>query len=613
MPIRSEVGGRGDRPRVCSTRTSGCPAAASCRAGGGARRRHLATDLAGEATTPFTYLPYAHRDAAVSTRLAPDGPDPAGRTPGGWRRRSRSPRARAVGGPGGDGSAGVRPGSDGADQVRRQRRPAGLRAASRGGATESLGRAEVTAAAAPRRCAGSAARREVRLVVEWLLAVRPPGRGRSWSGWTVEVTRHRRRRCGRGRRAGSRRSVTDRLAGAGGADPPPARWLDQSLHDLNALRMATRDAPDDAFFAAGAPVVPHPLRTRQPLGRPACCCRSASRRPASTLRALARLPGHRGVDRETAEEPGKIMHELRRGSVRARARPRCRRCTTAPSTPPRCGSACCTTPGGRAARRRGRRRCCRPWRPRWAGSSTYGDADGDGFLEYIDASGHGLANQGWKDSGDSVRFADGRIAEGPIALCEVQGYAYEAADGGAALLEAFGRPGGDGHRRWAAGRWPSGSARRSGAASGAGRYPALALDGDKQPVDSLTSNIGHLLGTGLLDRDEERAGRPAVAGPDLDSGLGLRTMSARDGGYSPLSYHCGSVWPHDTAIVIAGLARAGTPMPRPGRGSAPGLGGVRPAAAGAVVRRRPAGAVPGSLPPAGVVRRRRGRGRVHGD
>ena len=89
------------------------------------------------------------------------------------------------------------------------------------------------------------------------------------------------------------------------------------------------------------------------------------------------------------------------------------------------------------------------------------------------------------------------------------------------------------------------------------RFPALALDGHKVPVDSLTSNIGHLLGTGLLDTVEERTVAELVSGPELDSGLGLRTMAATDGGYAPLSYHCGSVWPHDTAMVIAGLVRSG--------------------------------------------------------
>ena len=184
------------------------------------------------------------------------------------------------------------------------------------------------------------------------------------------------------------------------------------------------------------------------------------------------------------------------------------------------------------------------------------DTDGDGFLDYLDAGGRGLANQGWKDSADAIRFSDGRIAEGSIALCEVQGYAYEAAISGATLLEAFGRPGADRLRGWAANL-----ADRFRAAfwcgDGDSRYPALALDGSKRRVDSLTSNIGHLLGTGLLNAEEERLVAARMASGELDSGLGLRTMSAADAGYAPLSYHCGSVWPHDTAIVIGGLHRAG--------------------------------------------------------
>jgi glycogen debranching enzyme len=185
-----------------------------------------------------------------------------------------------------------------------------------------------------------------------------------------------------------------------------------------------------------------------------------------------------------------------------------------------------------------------------------GDADDDGLLEYRDASGHGLANHGWKDSFDSIRFHDGRVAEGPVAICEAQGYAYEAAIDGATLLDAFGRPGADRYRYWAAEL-----ADRFRASfwceTGENRYPALALDGDKRLVDSLTSNIGHLLGTGIVNADEELLIAKRVAGPALDSGLGLRTMAVTDAGYAPLSYHCGSVWPHDTAIVIAGLVRAG--------------------------------------------------------
>jgi glycogen debranching enzyme len=186
----------------------------------------------------------------------------------------------------------------------------------------------------------------------------------------------------------------------------------------------------------------------------------------------------------------------------------------------------------------------------------YGDADGDGLLEYRDASGRGLANQGWKDSHDAIRFAGGELAEPPVTLCEVQGYAYQAAMAGAELLDVFGEPG--------AADWQAWASRLAGAFrssfwvtdSGAG-FPALALDGYKRKVDSLTSNIGHLLGTGLLTDDEQDQVAERLSRPDMSSGFGLRTMSAADRGYSPLSYHCGSVWSHDTAIAILGLVRSG--------------------------------------------------------
>jgi glycogen debranching enzyme len=138
----------------------------------------------------------------------------------------------------------------------------------------------------------------------------------------------------------------------------------------------------------------------------------------------------------------------------------------------------------------------------------------------------------------------------------VQGYAHEAALRGAALLTAFGAAG--------AAEWRELAARIAAAFRAAfwvsdadGSYPALALDADKRPVDSLTSNIGHLLGTGLLSPAEESliAGRLVAA--DMNSGFGLRTMSERNGGYNPLSYHRGSVWSHDTAVVIRGLFRSG--------------------------------------------------------
>lgn len=191
--------------------------------------------------------------------------------------------------------------------------------------------------------------------------------------------------------------------------------------------------------------------------------------------------------------------------------------------------------------------------------ATYGDADGDGLLEYIDVSGHGLANQGWKDSGDAIRWRDGTLADAPIALCEVQAYGYEAAMGGAALLRAFGRPGAE---RWE--KWADRLKRRFRESfwvqDETGRYPAVALDAAKRPVDSVTSGFGHLLGTGLLDEEESALLAARLAGPELNSGFGLRTLSTDSTGFNPFGYHIGSIWPHDTAIAVHGLVRAGFPV-----------------------------------------------------
>ncbi len=344
---------------------------------------------------------------------------------------------------------------------------------------------------------------------------------------------------------------------AGTVDPRVAVWARQSLSDLNGLRMTLRGRRDP-FFAAGSPWY-FTLFGRDSLWAARLLLPIDLSHAAGTLRTLAALQGTK-VDPGTAESPGKIMHELRSGEY----------AFSEISLPPlyfgtidatalwicllhdawRAGLDDATVvellPSLEAAL---------VW------LVEYGDADGDGFLEYVDESGHGLTNQGWKDSGDSVRFADGRIAEGPVALCEVQGYAYEAAVGGAALLEAFGSDPDAGARATTYRSWAAELAARFRAAfwveRDGRRFPALALDGAKRQVDSTTSNIGHLLGTGLLDAAEEELVATRLAEPDLDSGLGLRTMSALDGGYSPLSYHCGSVWPHDTAIVVAGMVRSG--------------------------------------------------------
>jgi hypothetical protein len=319
--------------------------------------------------------------------------------------------------------------------------------------------------------------------------------------------------------------------------------LAQSLADADALRMAVPGAPRDVFLAAGAPWY-FTLFGRDSIWAARLLLPFGWELAAGTLRALAAFQGRR-LELGSGEAPGKIPHELRRSGVSYQ---------TIDATPLwicllhdawRWGmpadEVAALLPALRAALR-------------WL--RDYGDSDGDSLLEYVNTTGRGLANQGWKDSGDAVRFADGTIAAPPVALCEVQGYAYEAAVHGADLLDAFGE-GGTGQWRELAVRIAAAFRAAFWVSDERGGYPALALDAAKRPVDALTSNIGHLLGTGLLSHAEEALVASRLGEPDLDSGFGLRTMSARNGGYNPLSYHCGSVWSHDTAIVIRGLARGG--------------------------------------------------------
>ena len=185
----------------------------------------------------------------------------------------------------------------------------------------------------------------------------------------------------------------------------------------------------------------------------------------------------------------------------------------------------------------------------------YGDVDGDGFIEYRKRSETGLDNQSWKDSWDSQRFSDGRIAESPIAPVEAQGYVYDAKRRMAELArevwrdrelsERLDREAEELRARFNEAFWNEGR----------GGYFVLALDGEKRQVDSLCSNIGHLLWTGIVTPDRVDQVVDALMGPDLWSGWGVRTMSTADGGYNPLSYHNGTVWPHDNSLIAWGLAR----------------------------------------------------------
>lgn len=333
-----------------------------------------------------------------------------------------------------------------------------------------------------------------------------------------------------------------------------ARLLRRSLADLDGLLLADPGRADSIFLAAGSPWY-LTLFGRDSLWAARLVLPLSIELAEGTLWALATRQG-RGEDRQSEEQPGKIPHEVRRGDFEW---------SGAVQLPPLYYGTvdatalwvCLLHEAWRAGLGPDRvepllphLRAALEWIAGW------GAAHDDGFVKYIGSTTTGLVNQGWKDSPDAVRWADGRIAHPPLALCEVQGYAYQAAMGGAELLEAVQSPDAARCREWAATLRERFRA-RFWVRDDVGRYPAIALDRSGHPIDAATSNMGHLLGTGLLDSDEAAAVAARLAQPDLDAGYGVRTLSARNGGFNPFSYHRGSIWPHDTAITMLGLIAEG--------------------------------------------------------
>jgi len=185
----------------------------------------------------------------------------------------------------------------------------------------------------------------------------------------------------------------------------------------------------------------------------------------------------------------------------------------------------------------------------------HGDPDGDGFLEYRRRTEAGLRNQGWKDSEDSISHGDGSLAEGAIALCEVQAYAYGALQAASFLHTAMGMPEEAGACAARAADLRSRFLREFWR-DGLGSY-ALALDGEKRPCDVVASNAGHALWSGVATREHAASIARRLMTPTSFSGWGVRTLDEGEARYNPMSYHNGSVWPHDNSIVALGLARYG--------------------------------------------------------
>ncbi len=331
------------------------------------------------------------------------------------------------------------------------------------------------------------------------------------------------------------------------------RTYQRSLVDLAALRFPTR-VTTGSLPAAGLPWF-MAIFGRDSLITSLQALPFVPELAACTLHTLGVFQGRKD-DAFRDEDPGKILHELRLGEMTAfEDRPHSPYYGSADSTPlflilleeyER-------WTGDRALveQLEHEARAAVTWLDR------YGDRDGDGFIEYERRNTKtGLENQCWKDSWDSIAFASGELASTPRATCELQGYAYDAKVRTARLArEVWNDP------AWAEQleREAEELKRRFNDAFWVWRrgFFALALDGEKRQVDSLSSNIGHLLWSGIVDEDKAEQCVQHLMGPELFSGWGVRTMGTAEGAYNPIGYHVGTVWPHDNSIIAWGLRRYG--------------------------------------------------------
>lgn len=328
--------------------------------------------------------------------------------------------------------------------------------------------------------------------------------------------------------------------------------LHRSQQDLGALRVFDPRHPNRAVVAAGAPWF-MALFGRDSLLTSFMALPLDQSLALGTLQTLAEYQGSK-EDPLTEEQPGRILHEVRPGTSDAVGLGGGNvYYGTADATPLFVMLLGELHQWGLAPEEV---KALLPHADRaleWV--ERYGDLDGDGFVEYSRTTDQGLLNQGWKDSWDGVNFADGRLAKAPIALCEVQAYVYGAYRSRARFASEMGDEDG-------AGRWEDRAAELKEAFNERFWLPergyyAVALDRDKQPVDACTSNMGHCLWTGIVDEDKAPLVAERLMSPQMFSGWGVRTLATDMGAYNPLSYHNGSVWPHDNAILAAGLMRYG--------------------------------------------------------
>lgn len=270
----------------------------------------------------------------------------------------------------------------------------------------------------------------------------------------------------------------------------------------------------------------------------------------TTIDVLAAYQGNEN-NTFTAEKPGRILHELRLGELA--------RIKEIPHSP-YYGTVDATQLWlmliGEYIRWSGDLNSLTDWWPNIKLALSYLDAESkDGYISYLRESPEGLENQGWKDSGDSMTYSDGSIASPPISVCEAQGYLY------AAWLECAGLASLLGHNKEAEDLLEKASLLKTRFQNDfwmeSEQYVAMALDGNKRQVGAISSNPGHCLWTGILDQDKAELVASRLVAPDLNSGWGVRTLSSGAIAFNPMSYHNGSIWPHDNAIIMEGLRRAG--------------------------------------------------------
>ncbi|GAA5159407.1 amylo-alpha-1,6-glucosidase [Ornithinimicrobium tianjinense] len=383
------------------------------------------------------------------------------------------------------------------------------------------------------------------LVLSWPLTVEP---GAS-ATVTLALTAERTSVSAFDADAGS--SLLDLEQFATGGDDTWRRMLRSNLVDLQHLLLRDPEAPDDLFAAAGSPWY-LTLFGRDSIWAARFLLPYTTRLAQGTLRALARRQASED-DPALAAERGKILHEVRRTAYAG---------GTLDLPPLYYGTVDATPlwvvllhdswrwglPEAEVRELLPAMHAALGWMERMCGQAD------DGFLRYVDMTGTGLSNQGWKDSGDSMRRADGSIAPAPIALLEAQAYAVEAASGAADLLDALGESGGEHWRTWADALRTRVRA-RFWVGEGPDAYLAMALDADGHPVDGVGSNMGHALGSGLLSEEETGRVVERLMRPDMLREFGIATLSANNPAYNPAGYHTGSVWVHDTAIIVHGLAR----------------------------------------------------------